>query len=86
MAPVVKMLTRSNQKGKNPIPTPLIQPPKNHHFFQSSQHHQSGYVTASVPRKFPNKAQNEPRSISDHPLFDQKLLEYLHEEGVRKES
>jgi hypothetical protein len=36
--------------------------------------------------KFPNKAQNGLRLHSDHPLFDRKLLDILHEQGVRMDA
>ena len=57
MAPVVKMLTRSNQKGKNPIPTPLIQPPKNHIFFRV--HNITNPGTSRHP--FPENSQTKPK-------------------------
>jgi hypothetical protein len=44
----------------------------------------SGSYTTPISRECPNKAKNEPRLISDNPLFDRKLLDILHEEGVRK--
>jgi hypothetical protein len=47
---------------------------------------QSGHETPSVPPKFPKNAQNEPRLGEDHPQFDRKLLDKLHEGRVRKES
>jgi len=66
-----------------PQPIPAIihspkPPPKS-----TSQAPDSGHDPASVPSKSTNKAQNDPRSGEDHPLFDRKLLDILYEQGVR---
>jgi len=55
------------------------------HFFDLTKHPIQS-ISARISGKFPNKAHIEPQLGSDNPLFDQKLLDILHEEGVRKKS
>ena len=47
-------------------------------------HPVSGPTLTHVSPEFQNKAQIELRLGSANPLFDRKLLEELHEEGVGK--
>lgn len=53
-------------------------------FFSYLKPPQSRTYPPPVSRKFPNKARIDPRLGSDNPLFDRKLLDIVHEEGVRK--
>jgi hypothetical protein len=76
-----KNFTRTHQNEKTPRPSqnhPPKPPSKS-----TLQPHQSGHASAPVSPKFPNKAQTEPRFNANLPLFDRKLLEELHEQGVR---
>jgi hypothetical protein len=83
--PAMNIIIRSYHNEKishNPSPLRSLKTP----FFKSSLALPSGHATAPVPPNYQNKAQNEPRSGEDHPLSDRKLLEELHEEGVRKDA
>jgi hypothetical protein len=62
-----------------PIHTPINIIPK-----RPKNPPQSGPAPAPDVPKFQNKAQTEPRLGSANPLSDRKLLEELHEVGVRK--
>ena len=62
----------------------LVDNPLPDHPCWSLQPSGSGHATAPVSPKFRNRARIEPRSGSNDPLFDTKLLEFLHEQGVRQ--
>ncbi len=68
---------------KNPVPNPPqpLRIPSQNPVFSIRKPPKSGHATASVPTKFPNKAQIDPRLGYANPLFDRKLLDILHEEG-----
>jgi len=78
--PLLKFFSNNPPERKISDKSPLFTPPQTH-IFQSSPPLPSGHVSASVPPKFPDKAQTGPRLDEDHPLFDRKLLEELHEQG-----
>jgi hypothetical protein len=77
----VQKMFKQSSGTKNLQQIPSVHPPKTT-FFQSSLPLPSGHVSASVPPKISIKAQNGLRFHEDHPLFDRKLLEELHEQGV----
>ncbi|GEM_PF-4688202 len=86
--PARTFFTRSSKKfiaGKMPFPivhnlsVSLLKPS-----FSYQETPQSVPSPAPDSPKFPNKALIEPRLGSANPLFDRKLLDIVHEEGVRR--
>jgi len=71
-----KCPSQNPHSRRRPHPGPALIP--------SSLRLQSGPVPIPVSPQFQKKARIEPRLRSADPLFDRKLLDVLHEKGVRK--
>ena len=71
--------------GRLPLAHPIDYPPPTKSIEHFSKPPNPALSSTRFP-KFPNKAQIEPRLGSANPLFDRKLLDILHEEGLRKKS
>ncbi len=83
----------SDYSGNSPVSASSIRPSSQYSqfclsskisYFSKLKPFKSGFIPAPVSREFQKEARIEPRFGSANPLFDRKLLDIVHEEGVRK--